>query len=403
MTTAVIISLCVLLLFAYLFDITASKTRIPTVVLLLSLGFILHLLVDAFQIHLPDLSIVLPAIGTVGLILIVLEGALELELSKHKMPIIKNAALMALVPLFLLCFIVAGVYSYMNDCPLKTALANVIPLSVISSAIAIPSARNLSQSLREFVTYESSLSDIIGVVFFNFVVLNSEIDSSTFGVFILQLLSIIIFSFLATILLSFLLGKIRHHVKFIPIILMIILIYFIAKSFHLPALIFILLFGLFLSNTDLWSQNKFAHNLRPAIVKKEVHRFHGVIMEIAFLVRSLFFLLFGFSITAAEIFNPTTIIWAMAICAVIYLIRLIFLKLLSIKDFSLVSMAPRGLITVLLFLSIPIEESLPFFNKALVVQIVVLSALIMMFSSIMSKKKVENSITPSKVGASQIG
>lgn len=403
MTTAVIISLCVLLLFAYLFDITASKTRIPTVVLLLSLGFILHLLVDAFQIHLPDLSIVLPAIGTVGLILIVLEGALELELSKHKMPIIKNAALMALVPLFLLCFIVAGVYSYMNDCPLKTALANVIPLSVISSAIAIPSARNLSQSLREFVTYESSLSDIIGVVFFNFVVLNSEIDSSTFGVFILQLVSIIIFSFLATILLSFLLGKIRHHVKFIPIILMIILIYFIAKSFHLPALIFILLFGLFLSNTDLWSQNKFAHNLRPAIVKKEVHRFHGVIMEIAFLVRSLFFLLFGFSITAAEIFNPATIIWAMAICAVIYLIRLIFLKLLSIKDFSLVAMAPRGLITVLLFLSIPIEETLPFFNKALVVQIVVLSALIMMFSSIMSKKKVENSITPSEVGASQIG
>ena len=403
MTTAVIISLCVLLLFAYLFDITASKTRIPTVVLLLSLGFILHLLVDAFQIHLPDLSIVLPAIGTVGLILIVLEGALELELSKHKMPIIKNAALMALVPLFLLCFIVAGVYSYMNDCPLKTALANVIPLSVISSAIAIPSARNLSQSLREFVTYESSLSDIIGVVFFNFVVLNSEIDSSTFGVFILQLLSIIIFSFLATILLSFLLGKIRHHVKFIPIILMIILIYFIAKSFHLPALIFILLFGLFLSNTDLWSQNKFAHKLRPSIVKKEVHRFHGVIMEIAFLVRSLFFLLFGFSITAAEIFNPATIIWAIAICTVIYLIRLIFLKLLSIKDFSLVSMAPRGLITVLLFLSIPIEESLPFFNKALVVQIVVLSALIMMFSSIMSKKKLENSLAPSEVGAEHLG
>ena len=73
---------------------------------------------------------------------------------------------MALVPLLLLSFIVAGVYSYINDCPLKTVLANVIPLSVISSAIAIPSARNLSQSLREFVTYESSLSDIFGVIFF---------------------------------------------------------------------------------------------------------------------------------------------------------------------------------------------------------------------------------------------
>ena len=105
MTTAVIISLCVLLLFAYLFDVTAAKTRIPTVVLLLSLGFILHLVADAFQIHFPDLSIVLPAVGTVGLILIVLEGALELELSMHKMPIIKKASLMAVVPLILLSFV----------------------------------------------------------------------------------------------------------------------------------------------------------------------------------------------------------------------------------------------------------------------------------------------------------
>ena len=392
MTTAVIISLCVLLLFAYLFDVTAAKTRIPTVVLLLSLGFILHLVADAFQIHFPDLSIVLPAVGTVGLILIVLEGALELELSMHKMPIIKKASLMAVVPLILLSFIVAGVYSYFNDCPLKTAIANVIPLSVISSAIAIPSARNLSHSLREFVTYESSLSDIVGVVFFNFVVLNSEIDGSSFGEFVLQLIAIIIISFLATILLSFLLGKIKHHVKFIPIILMIILIYFIAKSFHLPALIFILLFGLFLSNTNLWSQLRFAHNLRPTMIKKEVHRFHGVIMEIAFLVRSLFFLLFGFSITIAEIFNPATILWAVAISLVIYLIRLLFLRLLSIKDVTLVAMAPRGLITVLLFLSIPVEQSLPFFNKALVVQIVVLTALTMMISLMMAKKISEKHI-----------
>jgi potassium/hydrogen antiporter len=392
MTTTVIISLCVLLLFAYLFDITAAKTRIPTVVLLLSLGFILHLSAEAFQIRFPDLSIVLPAFGTVGLILIVLEGALELELSMNKMPIIKKASFMAIVPLFLLSFIVAGIYSYFNDCPLKTALANVIPLSVISSAIAIPSARNLPHSLREFVTYESSLSDIIGVVFFNFVVLNSEIDASSFGEFVLQLIATIIISFLATLLLGFLLGKIKHHVKFIPIILMIILIYFIAKTFHLPALIFILLFGLFLSNTDQWSKFRLAHNLRPAMIKKEMHRFHGVIMEIAFLVRSLFFLLFGFSITTANIFNPTTIVWAIAICIVLYLIRFLFLKLFSINDSTLVAMAPRGLITVLLFLSIPIEQSLPFFNKALVVQIVVLSALTMMVSLMMAKKKAEDHV-----------
>jgi NhaP-type Na+/H+ or K+/H+ antiporter len=55
-------------------------------------------------------------------------------------------------------------------------------------------------------------------------------------------------------------------------------------------------------------------------------------------------------------------------------------------------MAPRGLITVLLFLSIPLEQSLPFFNKALVVQIVVLTALTMMISLMMAKKISEKHI-----------
>jgi hypothetical protein len=38
----------------------------------------------------------------------------------------------------------------------------------------------------------------------------------------------------------FLLNKIQHHIKFVPIVLLIILIYEISKIFHLPALIFIL-------------------------------------------------------------------------------------------------------------------------------------------------------------------
>jgi hypothetical protein len=41
-------------------------------------------------------------------------------------------------------------------------------------------------------------------------------------------------------MLSFLLNKIQHHIKFVPIVLLIILIYEISKIFHLPALIFIL-------------------------------------------------------------------------------------------------------------------------------------------------------------------
>lgn len=79
MTATVIITFCVLVILAYLFDLTSSKTKIPSVILLLVLGWGLHQIAGYFSLSVPDLSPALPILGTVGLILIVLEGALELD------------------------------------------------------------------------------------------------------------------------------------------------------------------------------------------------------------------------------------------------------------------------------------------------------------------------------------
>ena len=181
-----------------------------------------------------------------------------------------------------------------NDNKAKVGLANAIPFTIISSAIAIPSAKNLLSKNKEFITYESSLSDIFGVIFFNFITLNDNIGTKSVGYFILELFLILIISFISTIGLAFLLSKVKHHVKFVPIILMMVLIYAISKIYHLPALIFILLFGLFLGNIDKIKHDKFIQRLQPDILSKEVHKFKELTTEIAFLIRSLFFLLFGF-------------------------------------------------------------------------------------------------------------
>jgi Kef-type K+ transport system membrane component KefB len=71
-----------LLLVAYLFDLTASRTQIPSVILLLVLGWFAE--TTLLDIEIPDLTSTLPILGTIGLILIVLEGSLELELNKSK-------------------------------------------------------------------------------------------------------------------------------------------------------------------------------------------------------------------------------------------------------------------------------------------------------------------------------
>jgi len=224
MTTSIIITLTLLLLFAYVFDITSAKTKIPSVILLLILGWAVKQGTSFFQIVVPDLSSALPILGTIGLILIVLEGSLELELERSKLRLITQSSIIALVPMILLSMALGYAFHYYGNTSFKIGLANAIPFAIISSAIAIPSAGYLLKRNKEFVTYESSLSDIFGVIFFNFITLNAYIGSKSVGYFLLELLLILIISFVATIGLAFLLKRIKHHVKFAPIILLIILI-----------------------------------------------------------------------------------------------------------------------------------------------------------------------------------
>jgi potassium/hydrogen antiporter len=220
-------------------------------------------LTDVVHIDIPDLSGLLPILGTIGLIVIVLEGSLDLELNRKKFGLVKKSIIVAVIPMLLLGFLLAWAFNYFGGYDFKDSLTSAIPLCVISSAIAIPSVQYLSKKNKEFVIYESSMSDILGVLFFNFVALNVTIDFGSFFEFIFQVLIITVISFVATVGLAFLLSRIDHHIKFLPIIILVILIYEVSKVYHLPALIFILLFGLFIGNLDELKHIRFIDRLRP--------------------------------------------------------------------------------------------------------------------------------------------
>lgn len=379
MTTIIIITFCILLLIAYVFDLTASKTKIPSVILLLLLGWSVRQLTILLDVKLPDFSPILPVLGTVGLILIVLEGSLELELNKSKFGLIRKSFLGALVPMLALAFLLAFAFRYFGHFGLKDSLTNALPFCVISSAIAIPSVRNLSSHNKEFVIYESSLSDILGVLIFNFLALNEIIDRFSFGNFGIQLLIITFVSFIATIGLSFLLSKLKHHIKFVPIILLVVLIYAVSKIYHLPGLIFILIFGLSIGNLDELKQFKWIDKFKPDELNREVTKFKELTIEGAFLIRALFFLLFGYLIETKEVLNADTIIWALAIVFIIFAFRLVQLKLSKLPLRPLLFVAPRGLITILLFLSIEPSHTISLVNKSLIIQVIIITALLMMF------------------------
>jgi len=385
MTTTIIITFCILLLIAYVFDLTASKTKIPSVILLLLLGWSVRQLTVFLDVQLPDLFPILPVLGTVGLILIVLEGSLELELNKSKFGLIRKSFLGALVPMIALAFFLAFAFRYFGHFGLKDSLTNAIPFCVISSAIAIPSVRKLSSHNKEFVIYESSLSDILGVLIFNFLALNETIDRFSFGNFGLQILIITVISFIATIGLSFLLSKIEHHIKFFPIILLVVLIYAVLKIYHLPGLIFILLFGLSIGNLDELKRFNWIEKFKPDELNKEVTKFKELTIEAAFLIRALFFLLFGYLIETSEVLNAETFVWALVIVFLIFTFRTIQLKLSKLPLQPLLFVAPRGLITILLFLSIEPTHTISLVNKSLIIQVIILTALVMMFGLMADK------------------
>ena len=74
-------------------------------------------------------------------------------------------------------------------------------------------------------------------------------------------------------------------------------------------------------------------------------------------------------------------------------IRFLQLKISKIPLLPLLFVAPRGLITILLFLSIAPESQIHLVNKSLIIQVILLTAIIMMLgmmiTTIKRKKNIE--------------
>ncbi len=387
-----IIGLCVVLLVSYLFDITTKFTKIPSVIFLLAAGWLLQQINGVFNLPVPDFTVILPILGTVGLILIVLEGSLELEMSHSTKDVIKKSIVIALVPVVLIAVGFALFLYFEWQIPFKQGLINMMPFAIISSSIAIPSAINLINSKRQFITYESSLSDIIGVVLFNFATFGTAISWSGAFHFAGQFFVMLLISIVASLILAILLAKIDHHIKYGPIIILNILIYEISKIYHLPALIFILFFGLVLGNIDELRNMKLLKNLRFTKLNEEVMHFKDVVAEATFIVRSLFFIVFGFVLKTEDIINTESLVWSVSIVVSIYLIRALLLKVSKIDFQPLFYIAPRGLITILLFLSITPAQRIPFLNESVVIQVILLTTFVMMIGLLFEKKAKEKQI-----------
>ncbi len=133
----ILISLCLIILVAYIFEVTGKYTKIPGVILLMVLGLSLRYFTSYKEFNIPDLSILLPLMGTLGLILIVLEGSLDLKISREKKGLIIKSFSSALFLFISFSLIFSTVLYHFYQVEFTTALINSIPIGIISSAVAI--------------------------------------------------------------------------------------------------------------------------------------------------------------------------------------------------------------------------------------------------------------------------
>ncbi|MCA8829960.1 cation:proton antiporter [Hymenobacter pini] len=387
---SILIGLSLAVILSYLFDLAARATKVPSVLMLLLSGIALRQAAEYFDFTLAIPKVVLEIFGIIGLIMIVLEGALDLKISRDKGPLIRRSFLAAALILVVQAVVIACILHLWLGVNFQSCLVNAIPLAVISSAIAIPSVANLRGEKQEFIVYESTFSDILGIMFFNFALQDNFAQGRSVVTFGADVLAVLVVAVLSTAALAFLLDRIRLHVKFFLILAFLVLLYSIAKKLHLSSLVLVLVFGLAVNNAETFLKGPLRRWFRPERLSEEVHQLRSITAESAFLIRTFFFLLFGFSITLSSLLSAQLLLQGVLIVAALTAIRFVYLRYIARTDLiPELFIAPKGLITVLLFYSIPAQHLIGEVSENILFVVILLTGVLMMVGLLMSRQQPE--------------
>lgn len=376
-----VIAVCLVILVSYFFGIIARRTNIPSVLLLILLGIGLQLGLEAANITLGrNMFNMLQVLGIVGLIMIVLEASLDLSLTKEKRPLIVRSFLIALLGLFGTTFLLAWIINLFIIDDFFISIVYAVPLSVMSSSIILPSVGVLPEAKKEFMIYESTFSDIVGIMLFYFLLDQTGIQST--GAIVknvsLNIVLTVVLSLIASYLLILLVQQIRDKAKLFLLISMLILLYAVGKLFHLSSLIVILVFGLVLSNHERFFRGPLNRWIKHDVLDGITDEFHTVTLETAFVVRTFFFVVFGMTLELDSLLDLNTALLSLAIVASIYVVRFVCFKVFGMRDIlPELFIAPRGLVTVLLFFGIPAMYQQNSFSSGILLYSILLTGIAM--------------------------
>jgi NhaP-type Na+/H+ or K+/H+ antiporter len=388
-----IIFLSLVIVLAFVYNIISKKLRIPSVLLLIFTGILLGELNRKYQILNDDLiNPVLEVLGIMGLMIIVLEAALDLELKREKLGMIVRSFTIAFVLIVITSLATAFVIQLFIDIPTEIAIVYAIPLCVVSSAITIPSVIHLPEEKKEFMIYESTFSDIIGIILFYFMI--DVVEIGDWGAVIKATTIENVLTIIASIGLSYVMilfiQRIGRNINYYLILAILLLLFAFGKLMHLSSLVMILIFGLVINNNKLFFFGFMQKYIKQGTYKAVLLNLKGFTAQTSFLVRTFFFLIFGMSISVAVFGNLGYYSITLLILLVLYVLRAISLGIFfRTRLLPELFIAPRGLITILLFYSMPDHLKVEGFEQDLVLMLILSTNIIMMLALMFTKQDKE--------------
>ncbi|MFQ5927346.1 MAG: cation:proton antiporter [Terriglobia bacterium] len=387
-----------LLVLAFVANQVFRHTRVPDVVVLLAAGLLLG--PGLGWVEAAQFEAITQLFGTLAIILILFEGGLELNL-RETLAHSPGALVLAVVAYLLSLGLVTLVLWQGLGLSVTTALLGGAVLGCTSSSIVLPVLQQLEvrQPVKITLVLEATLGDVLAVLTVGLLLelaATGEPDPSRFFLGLLFKIAVsLAFAMVAGVLWSRLLPVLSEqrfwHVLTFSVVL---LLYAVTEAVGASGFIAALGFGLVLSNVPGIERRLVDTTFGLEAPAEEPHlqilTFHS---ELAFLVRTFFFVLIGVVVKFAALRGR--LLLTLGILGAIFLARWLAVKLsrwawreiYSLGREVILYMLPRGLITVVLaFQVLEARGSEVAFLPAVAFATILVTNLIVVFGSVRARR-----------------
>jgi cell volume regulation protein A len=342
-----------IIILGFLGNAAFEKTKIPDVLLLLSIGILLGPVLNV--IH-PDLvKNFAEYFGTFALVVIIFEGGMDIKIRLLINEFV-NASLLVLLSFALTVAAITAYLYYIQAWALTLSLMLATILGCTSAAIVVPviGKIRLKEDIKTVLFVESAMSDVLAVVFTISLIEFSALK--TFG--IEQPFRTIASSFSVAIVAGMLSGVIwfkilnfleNRQYSYMVTMGATLMVYSLTDFLGGSGIIAILIFGIVIGNCSEFPFMKLENHC--LIIDDTIKFFHG---EVTFFIRTFFYVYLGMMVNVAAL-RLNYLLTSLALLAVIVVVRyisVVAMTRLSRKDMAdapiLIFMFPRGLASAVL-------------------------------------------------------